>query len=101
VSGAAPATLAQSVSTLVKTVPLILVESSAGQITASQWQAGERTSDLAPGLVLDGAPHEFEDLLLGTTSVGDLDGVVSSSGMSRWKAVRSLAAPGGRRGGRR
>ncbi|MEP7764872.1 hypothetical protein [Sanguibacter sp. 25GB23B1] len=97
-SGDTPQVLAKSVSALVKTVPLILVEADGGQISAGQWQAGERTGDLAPGLVLDGAPHEFEDLLLGITSVHDLDGVVSSSGMSRWKAMRSLAAPGGRSG---
>ncbi|WP_098454650.1 hypothetical protein [Sanguibacter antarcticus] len=95
-SGDGPEALAKAVSTLVKTVPLVLVEMEGGQISAGQWQAGERTGDLAPGLVLDGAPHEFEDLLLGVTSVKDLDGVVSSSGISRWKAARSLAAAGGR-----
>ena len=97
-SGDTPQTLAKAVSALVKTVPLILFEVDGGQISAGQWQAGERTGDLAPGLVLDGAPHELEDVLLGATSVQDLDGVVSSSGMSRWKAIRALAAPGGRSG---
>lgn len=97
-SGDAPQRLATAVSSLVKTVPLILFEVDGGQISAGQWQAGERTADLAPGLVLDGAPHELEDVLLGAVSVHDLDGVVSSSGMSRWKAMRALAAPGGRSG---
>jgi hypothetical protein len=89
-----PAALAQMLSTLVKTVPLILFVSSGGQLTASKWQAGNKVEDLPAALVLDGAPHEFEDLLLGSATVADLDGVVSSAGISRWKAMRSLAANG-------
>jgi hypothetical protein len=93
-SGDKPAALAQMLSALVKTVPLILFVSSGGHLTASKWQAGEKVDDLPAALVLDGAPHEFEDLLLGSSTVADLDGVVSSEGMSRWKAMRALAANG-------
>ena len=89
-SPGAPAELARAVSTLVKTVPLILFEASGGQVKASQWQGGQRLGDMPAALVLDGAPHEFEDLLLGVKTVHDLPGVVSSAGMSRWKAMRSL-----------
>ena len=90
-SADAPAALARAVSTLVKSVPLILFEAAGGQVKASQWQGGKRLGDMPAALVLDGAPHEFEDLLLGTTTVHDLPGVVSSAGMSRWKAMRALA----------
>lgn len=86
-----PAELARAVSTLVNAVPLILFEAAGGQVTASQWQGGKRLGDIPAALVLDGAPHEFEDLLFGTTSVHDLPNVVSSAGMSRWKAMRSLS----------
>ncbi|MBI9115441.1 hypothetical protein [Sanguibacter suaedae] len=91
-SGDAPQELAKAVSALVRSVPLILFEAQDGQVSASQWQAGERTGSLAPALVLDGAPHELEDILLGARQVGDVEGVVSSVGMSRWKAARRLAA---------
>lgn len=95
------ADVARDVSALVKTVPLILVEAKSGQISAGQWLAGERTGDLPPGLVLDGAPHELEDILLGAVAVTDLENVVTSVGMSRWKAMRSLAATARTARGRR
>ncbi|WP_066463400.1 hypothetical protein [Sanguibacter suarezii] len=90
-SADAPAELARAVSALVKSVPLILFEAAGGQVKASQWQGGQRLGDMPAALVLDGAPHEFEDLMLGTTTVHDLPGVVSSAGMSRWKAMRALS----------
>ncbi|ACZ22168.1 hypothetical protein Sked_22530 [Sanguibacter keddieii DSM 10542] len=100
-SGDRPAELASAVSGLVKTVPLILFEATDGHITASQWLAGVRGEDLPAALVLDGAPHEFEDVLLGSVAASEVEGAVSSKGMSRWKAARSLAAsrraPRGRR----
>ena len=95
-SADAPAELARAVSTLVKSVPLILFEAAGGQVKASQWQGGQRLGDMPAALVLDGAPHEFEDLLLGTTTVHDLPGVVSSAGMSRWKAMRALSGKPGK-----
>lgn len=95
-SAGAPAELARAVSALVKSVPLILFEASGGQVKASQWQGGQRVGDMPAALVLDGAPHEFEDLLLGSTTVHDLKGVVSSAGMSRWKAMRALAGKPGK-----
>jgi hypothetical protein len=100
-SGDRPAELAAAVSGLVKTVPLILFEATDGHITASQWQAGTRGEDLPAALVLDGAPHEFEDVLLGAVAASDVEGAVSSKGISRWKAARSLAAAGRAPRGRR
>ena len=92
--------LARSVSGLVKTVPLILFQVSDGRISASRWQGGALVEDLPAALVLDGAPHELEDLLLGAVAVDGLEGVVTSKGISRWKAARSLAASGRPRGRR-
>lgn len=100
-SGDRPVELAAALSGLVKTVPLILFEVTDGHIAASQWLAGVRGEDLPAALVLDGAPHEFEDVLLGSVAASEVEGAVSSKGMSRWKAARSLAAsrraPRGRR----
>lgn len=91
-AGTAPAEAAGALSRLLRGVPLVLLESREGQISASRWLDGTRGDDLAPGLVLGDAPEVLEDLVLGDTTPGDLDGVVSSVGMSRLKAMRVLAA---------
>jgi hypothetical protein len=41
--------------------------------------------------MLDGAPGVIEEMLLGQTRAADLDGVVTSVGMSRLRAMRVLA----------
>ena len=48
--------------------------------------------DLRAGLVMNGAPEVLEDLLLGTTAAADVPGMVSSVGLSRFRAMRMLAA---------
>ena len=83
---------AAAISRLLKTVPVVLLERRASQITATRWTAGEQGDELPAGLVLSDAPAVLEDLLLGGVSVGDLDGVVTSVGLSRWKAMRMLAS---------
>jgi len=79
------------ISQLLKQIPAVLIERRDGQVSASRWELGERVADLVPGLMLDGAPDELEDLMLGTRTVADFDGVVSSVGMSRLKAMWVLA----------
>jgi len=83
---------AGAVSRLLRQAPVVLLERRDGKITASQWVGGEHQKDLPAGLVLSGAPPVLEDLLLGELPVGEVDGVVSSVGLSRWKAMRMLAA---------
>lgn len=95
-SGDAPARAAAALSTLVKGVPLILVERRGEQLRMTRWSDGAAGDSLAPGLVLGGAPEALEDLLTGSTVVADLDGVVASSSISRWKAMRLLTAAGRR-----
>lgn len=82
---------AEAISKLLKTVPVILLERRSGQITATRWAGGQKGDELPAGLVLSDAPAVLEDLLLGGASVADLDGVVTSVGLSRWKAMRLLA----------
>ena len=92
-----PEVAAGALTRLLPAVPLILLVNRENQVAASRWQGGADAGELAPALVLDGAPAEVEDLLLGQTTVGDLGSV--SSDMSRWKATRLLArqAKGARR----
>ncbi|WP_028049809.1 hypothetical protein [Cellulomonas sp. URHD0024] len=86
---------AATVSQLLRQVPIVLLERREGQITASRWVGGAQQGDnLPPGLVLSDAPAVLEDLLLGSVEVGTLDGVVSTVGLSRWKALRMITGAG-------
>jgi len=91
-AGDAPAHAAAALTTLVKGVPLVLVVRSGEQLTMTRWADGVPGDRLAPGLVLGGAPESLEDLLTGTTTLADQDGVVASSSISRWKAMRLLTS---------
>ncbi|WP_258726789.1 hypothetical protein [Cellulomonas sp. NS3] len=82
---------AAAISKLLKTVPVILLERRSGQITATRWAGGQKGDELPAGLVLSDAPPVLEELLLGGASVSDVEGVVTSVGLSRWKAMRLLA----------
>jgi hypothetical protein len=88
---------AQAVSRLLRQSPVVLLERRSEAIAASRWTNGDRGDDLPPGLVLSDAPEVLEDLLLGAVAPNSLDGVVTSVGLSRWRATRILAA-GVRRG---
>lgn len=91
-AGDAPAHAAAALTTLVKGVPLVLVVRSGEQLTMTRWADGAEGDRLAPGLVLGGAPESLEDLLTGTTTLASQDGVVASSSISRWKAMRLLTS---------
>ena len=82
---------AGAVSQLLRQVPVVLLERREAQISASQWVAGARMRDLPPGLVLSDAPEVLEDLLLAGRDPGGVEGVVTSVGMSRLRAMRTLA----------
>ncbi len=83
--------LAASLTALAKQAPAILITNAQGHMTAEQWEGGQKIGTLPPALVLDGAPHELEDLLLGQVDVATLDGVVDAAKISRFKAMRMLA----------
>lgn len=83
---------AVAVSRLLRQVPVVLLERRAGKIAASQWVGGAHEKDLPAGLVLSGAPPVLEDLLLGDVPAAEVEGVVSSVGLSRWSAMKLLAA---------
>jgi hypothetical protein len=91
-SGDAPERAAAAISQLERGVPLVLVTRTGEQMTAVRFADGVRGDELAPGLVLGGAPENVVDLLTGATSVADLDGVVASTSISKFKAVRMLTS---------
>lgn len=95
-----PEQAAQVISRLLRTTPVVLLTQRGGRMTAVRWSAGSPGEELSPALMLDGAPPEVEQLLLGQVSASELPGTVSSVGMSRWRAVRLLGtvARVGRRG---
>ncbi|WP_426595377.1 hypothetical protein ACPPVS_07360 [Cellulomonas sp. McL0617] len=83
------------VSQLLRQVPIVLLERREGQITATRWVGGaQQGENLPPGLVLSDAPAVLEDLLLGSVEIGSLEGVVSTDGLSRWKALRMITGSG-------
>lgn len=87
-----PERAAQVVSRLLQNTPVVLMVQRAGRLTASRWTGGSQDEEVSAALMLDGAPPEIEQMLLGQLQAADLEGVVSSVGMSRWKATRVLAA---------
>ncbi|WP_029288707.1 hypothetical protein [Cellulomonas sp. HZM] len=88
---------ATAVSQLLRAVPVVLLERRAEAITAARWTDGAEGEQVPGGLVLAQGPLVLEDLLLGSRAVGDVEGVVTSVGMSRWRATRILASSARRR----
>lgn len=94
---AAGAAAVQAISQLLRAVPVVLMERREEQISATRWAGGAEQGTLPPGLVLSDSPAALEDLLLGSVQPSQLEGVVSSVGMSRWRAMRLLASSRPRR----
>ncbi|WP_019137415.1 hypothetical protein [Cellulomonas massiliensis] len=88
---------AQAISQLLRAVPVVLMERREEQISATRWAEGAAQGTVPPGLVLSDSPAALEDLLLGSVRPAELEGVVSSVGMSRWRAMRLLASSRPRR----
>ncbi len=86
----AGAAAAAGVSRMLPGTEVVLLERRAGSIAAAVWSRGARDEEVAPGLVLAEGPAVLEDLLLGSTTPGDLEGTVPSAGMSRFRAMRLL-----------
>ncbi|WP_240675522.1 hypothetical protein [Cellulomonas endophytica] len=94
----AGATAAGALSALLRGLPVVLVERRSGELSAARWTDGAHAADLAPGLVLSDVPEVLEDLLLTDLAVDGLEGVVTSVGMSRVKAMATLTRFGRRKG---
>jgi hypothetical protein len=83
---------AAAISKLLRSTSVVLLERREGNVRAVRWTAGEAGDEMPSGLLLATAPGVLEDLLLGSVTVGDVEGAVTSVGMSRWRATRILAA---------
>ncbi|MEN0130145.1 MAG: hypothetical protein AAGC49_11950 [Brevundimonas sp.] len=83
---------AQAISKLLRSTAVVLLERREGSVRAQRWSGGEAGDEIPSGLLLATAPGVLEDLLLGAVSVDAIEGVVTSVGMSRWRATRILAA---------
>lgn len=88
---AAVADGAAAISKLLRQLPVVVLTRREGQISAARWTGGTHDEDLPAGLVLSDAPAVLEALLLGSTDVAGVPGVVTSVGMTRWRAMRALA----------
>ncbi|HWJ84712.1 MAG TPA: hypothetical protein VNR62_04740 [Cellulomonas sp.] len=83
---------AAAISRLLRATPVVLLERREGSVRAVRWAGGEAGDEIPSGLLLAGAPGVLEDLLLGSVRAEEIEGVVTSVGMSRWRATRLLAA---------
>jgi len=89
--GDAPHAAARSISQLLKGVLVVVLQNTDGQIESAGYTNAEATEVQAAGLWLDAAPVVLEDLITGTAQASEVEGMVSSVGMSRWRAARNLA----------
>ena len=86
------AAAAEAISRMLRGNLVVQLERREEQISAVRWTDGVRGDELPAGLVLSDAPEVLEDLLLGAADVAAVEGVVSSVGMSRFRAMRLLAS---------
>ncbi|WP_225754180.1 hypothetical protein [Actinotalea sp. Marseille-Q4924] len=91
-TGEQPERAAAAVSQALANTMVVLLVHRGGRMSGSRWSGGTRGDDVSAVLMLDGAPAVVEQLLLGQVAAGDLPGVVTSVGMSRWRAARTLTA---------
>lgn len=84
--------MAANITKTVHEAPAIAIKNAGGQMKAAQWEAGEKIGALSPVIVLDGSPHELEDLLLGVVEAGSVEGAIRTDKISKFKAMRMLAA---------
>ena len=70
---------------------LVLLQRREDRVEGSRWQAGTREDLRAPGAALAGLPSEAERLVLGTPA-SEIDGHISTRGMSRVAAARTAMA---------
>lgn len=91
-TGETPERAAAAVSRALANTLVVLLVHRGGRMSGSRWSGGARGDDVSAVLMLDGAPAVVEQLLLGQVAVAALPGVVSSVGVSRWRAARTLTA---------
>ena len=89
--GEVPRKAAVTLSQLLKGGLVVVLQNEGGQITATGFTNGAETEVQEAGLWLDAAPIELEDLITGTAEASEIEGMISTASMSRWRAARTLA----------
>lgn len=69
---------------------ILLLRALDQQVDAQMWLAGELHDRPSPGVIFNEAPEEVERYLLGQLSLSDLDRVIDTAQIGRFKALRSL-----------
>ena len=83
--------LAEVISFVAKGSQVIAVSNKDNQMTGWLWQNGEKGKRIPVPVFLDGAPHEFEEVMLGIQTAQAQEGAISNQRMSRFKALRILS----------
>jgi len=84
--------LARSVSTVLRGVPVVLITREEDRLTAVRWRDGRAGEGLAPGLLLSTLDDHIEDMLIGGAALASVPDVIEVAALGRWKAAKLLAA---------
>ncbi|MDQ3627678.1 MAG: hypothetical protein M3419_02470 [Actinomycetota bacterium] len=84
--------LARSVSTVLRGVPVVLITREEDRLTAVRWRGGAAGESLAPGLLLSTLDDRIEDLLIGGVGLASVPDVIEVAALGRWRAAKLLAA---------
>jgi hypothetical protein len=84
--------LVAEVSRVLRDVPVILLTSQEGQLSATRWAGGLAGESLPPGLVMTTLDDLVESLLLGRTAPAEAAGAIEVARLGRWRAARMVAA---------
>ena len=90
-AGEVPHKAGVTLSQLLKGGLVVVLQNEGGQISSTGFMNGAETDVQEAGVWLDAAPVVLEDLITGQAQAGEIEGVVSTASMSRWRAARNLA----------
>jgi hypothetical protein len=90
--GDAPKASAAAMSAVLTGAEIVLAARGDGQITTTRYSDGACLGDVPLPIVLAAAPVEIEDIITGALALSDIEGVISTDGVGRGKALRMIAA---------
>jgi len=83
--------LARSVSSVLRGVPVVLITRDEDRLTAVRWRDGVSGESLAPGLLLSTLDDRIEDLLIGGAGLASVADALEVASLGRWQAAKLLA----------
>lgn len=84
---------AATLSKIAGRMDVLLLIRREGQIDASQWRRGAHEADVPAGLALSKLPSVLEQLLLGSTTPEQVEGSISTRGMTKLQASAAAMTP--------